>query len=118
MTGLPLVDHVIHVRPPFGPGGRSAISNPAIGEVGGHLVLGGAPDIDMAVEAAFDAFPGRAGTPPHVRARILFRFRDLVERDLDRLAAIVTAEHGEADIDLLLAPIADDPDFAHALRHA
>src|SRR3546814_10015186 len=49
----------------------------------------------MAVKAALDAFPGWAATPPHVRARALFRFRDLIERDLDRLAAMITAEHGK-----------------------
>lgn len=49
----------------------------------------------MAVVAALDAFPGWAATPPHMRARVLFRFRDLVERDLDRLAAIITVEHGK-----------------------
>ena len=49
----------------------------------------------MAVEAALAAFPDWAATPPHVRARVLFRFRDLIERDLDRLASIITAEHGK-----------------------
>src|SRR3546814_9751844 len=49
----------------------------------------------MAVKAALDAFPGWAATPPHVRARALFRFRDLIERALDRLAAMITAEHGK-----------------------
>src|SRR3546814_19125046 len=49
----------------------------------------------MASKASLDALPGWAATPPHVRARALFRFRDLIERDLDRLAAMITAEHGK-----------------------
>ena len=90
-----LVDHVIHGRVAAAPESRSAIFNPAIGEISGQLALGGAPEIEMAVAAAQEAFPGWAATPPHVRARVLFRFRDLVERDLDRLAATITAEHGK-----------------------
>ena len=90
-----LVDHVIHGRIASAPESRSTIFNPAVGEISGHLALGGAPEIEMAVAAALKAFPGWAATPPHVRARVLFRFRDLVERDLDRLAAAITAEHGK-----------------------
>ena len=95
MPAAVLVDHVIRDRAPNAPESRSAIFNPAIGEVSGYLALGGAPEVDQAVEAALDAFPGWAATPPHVRARVLFRFRDLIERDLDRLAAVITAEHGK-----------------------
>ena len=45
--------------------------------------------------AAAAAFGGWSQTPAHVRARVLFRFRDLVERDADRLARILTREHGK-----------------------
>src|SRR3546814_20120864 len=67
----------------------------AAGEVGAQLALGGAREVVMTRKAALDAFPGWAATPPHVRARALFRFRDLIGRDLDRLAALITAEHGK-----------------------
>nr|WP_269466293.1 CoA-acylating methylmalonate-semialdehyde dehydrogenase [Tardibacter chloracetimidivorans] len=80
---------------PAAPESRSDIYNPATGEVSAQLALGGTREVDMAVKAALEAFPGWAATPPHVRARALFRFRDLIERDLDRLAAMITAEHGK-----------------------
>src|SRR3546814_3872088 len=92
MSQSVLVDHVIQGRAPAAPESRSDIYNPATGEVSAQLALGGAREVDMAVKAALDAFPGWAATPPHVRARALFRFRDLIERDLDRLAAMITAE--------------------------
>src|SRR3546814_15789561 len=95
MSQSVLVDHVIQGRAPAAPESRSDIYNPATGEVSAQLALGGAREVDMAVKAALDAFPGWAATPPHVRARALFRFRDLIERDLDRLAAMITAEHGK-----------------------
>jgi len=71
------------------------VYDPASGEISGRVPLASAAEVDAAVEAAAAAFPGWAATPPHVRARVLFRFRDLVERESDRLAAIITAEHGK-----------------------
>ena len=95
MLQTPLIDSVIQGRTSTSPASLSEVFNPATGEVSARLALGGPAEVDMAVEAALAAFPGWASTPPHVRARVLFRFRDLVERDLDRLAAIITAEHGK-----------------------
>lgn len=71
------------------------VFNPATGDVSGRVVSATAADVDAAVRAAVGAFPNWATTPPHVRARVMFRFRDLIDRDADRLAAIVTAEHGK-----------------------
>jgi malonate-semialdehyde dehydrogenase (acetylating) / methylmalonate-semialdehyde dehydrogenase len=90
-----LIDHVIEGRVPISSADHSDIFNPATGEISAILALGGQREVDLAVEAALRAFTGWAATPPHVRARVLFRFRELVERDLDRLAAIITAEHGK-----------------------
>ncbi|MEV0053587.1 CoA-acylating methylmalonate-semialdehyde dehydrogenase [Saccharopolyspora shandongensis] len=74
---------------------RSEVYNPATGQVTGLVALGTAADVDVTVRAAAEAFETWSVTPPHIRARILFRFRDLVERETDRLAAIITAEHGK-----------------------
>jgi len=71
------------------------VFNPATGEVEAQVPLGGAVEVAAAVGAAAVAFPAWAATPPHLRARILFRFRDLVERRADDLAAIITREHGK-----------------------
>ncbi|MEQ3548967.1 CoA-acylating methylmalonate-semialdehyde dehydrogenase [Pseudonocardia nematodicida] len=71
------------------------VHDPARGVVTGRVALADAATVDRAVAAAHGAWPAWAATPPHVRARVLFRFRDLVERDLDRLAAVITAEHGK-----------------------
>ncbi|MEU5846370.1 CoA-acylating methylmalonate-semialdehyde dehydrogenase [Saccharopolyspora shandongensis] len=74
---------------------RSEVYNPATGQVTGLVALGTAADVDATVRTAAEAFETWSVTPPHIRARILFRFRDLVERETDRLAAIITAEHGK-----------------------
>jgi malonate-semialdehyde dehydrogenase (acetylating)/methylmalonate-semialdehyde dehydrogenase len=95
VSDLSLIDHVIKNRQAATPQSQSDVFNPATGDITARLALGGELEVAMAVEAAQEAFPGWATTPPHVRARVLFRFRDLIERDLDRLAAVITAEHGK-----------------------
>jgi malonate-semialdehyde dehydrogenase (acetylating)/methylmalonate-semialdehyde dehydrogenase len=54
-----------------------------------------AEDVDAAVQAATAAFESWAETPPLSRARVLFRFRDLLERHTDELARLITSEHGK-----------------------
>ena len=79
-----------------GRGGRTApVYNPATGEQTGEVPLASARDVDAAVQAALKAFPAWAATPPLRRARILNRFLALLERDADRIAAAITAEHGK-----------------------
>ncbi|MFK4146596.1 CoA-acylating methylmalonate-semialdehyde dehydrogenase [Streptomyces sp. NPDC004065] len=74
---------------------RADVYNPATGRVTGKVALGDASDVARAVAAATEAFPAWSATPAHVRARVLFRFRELVELHRDRLAEIITSEHGK-----------------------
>ena len=90
------IDHFIGGRTgAFASSERADVYNPATGQVTGRVALATAADTDAAVAAAAAAFRGWAATPAHVRARVMFRFRDLVEQHTDRLAAIITAEHGK-----------------------
>ncbi|MFD7008962.1 CoA-acylating methylmalonate-semialdehyde dehydrogenase [Rhodococcus jostii] len=90
------IDHYIDGRTSgFGSTERADVYNPATGRVTGRVALATEADTDTAVAAAAAAFRGWAATPAHVRARVMFRFRDLVEQHTDRLAALITAEHGK-----------------------
>src|SRR4030095_11716165 len=71
------------------------ITNPATGEVIRHVPLANAADIDAAVAAAAAALPGWRVTPSLRRARILMRFRDLMDSHRKDLAKIITQEHGK-----------------------
>ncbi|MBU6484448.1 MAG: CoA-acylating methylmalonate-semialdehyde dehydrogenase [Betaproteobacteria bacterium] len=71
------------------------VTNPATGEVVRHVPYGNAADVDAAVQSAAGAFPGWAASPPLRRARVLMRFRDLLDRHRKDLARIVTQEHGK-----------------------
>ena len=71
------------------------IYNPATGEVARQLRIANAEDIESAVRSAADAFPAWSRTPAHRRARVMFKFLELMRAHQDELAAIITAEHGK-----------------------
>jgi malonate-semialdehyde dehydrogenase (acetylating) / methylmalonate-semialdehyde dehydrogenase len=71
------------------------VFNPATGERTRRVALADSGEVDAAVTAASAAFPGWAATPPLTRARVLFRFRELLDRHADEFAGIVTSEHGK-----------------------
>ena len=75
------------------------MTNPATGEVTRTVPLAGGEDVDLAVRAAVAAFPAWRSTPPLRRARILTRFRELMEQHQKELASIVTDEHGKVLLD-------------------
>ena len=72
-----------------------AITNPAFGEVIGSVSLADLALCDMAITEAKAAFPAWAATTPLKRARILFKFRELMEKYHTDLARIITREHGK-----------------------
>ena len=71
------------------------VFNPATGERARRVALADAATVDAVVRSAAAAFPAWAATPPLRRARVMFRFKELLERHADALAAIITAEHGK-----------------------
>ena len=92
--------HFINGQRASGQGARAQdVFNPATGAVTGRVSLGQAADVDAAVAAAKAAFPAWADTPPIRRARVMFKFLELVNRHKDELAALITAEHGKVFTD-------------------
>ncbi|QRG06033.1 CoA-acylating methylmalonate-semialdehyde dehydrogenase [Xanthobacter dioxanivorans] len=73
--------------------------NPATGEEIGRVLMADAARVDAAVAAAAAALPAWAATPAPARARVMFKFKDLLERNLDALAALITREHGKTTED-------------------
>ncbi len=71
------------------------VYNPALGDVIAKTPLSTAEDLDQAVAAAKKAFPGWRDTPPVVRARVLFKFKALLEENFEKIAQTVTTEHGK-----------------------
>jgi len=73
----------------------SPVYNPSTGDVIAECPLGGAAEVNAAVEAAAAAFPAWRETPPVERARIFFRYRQLIEENFDLLCQTVSREHGK-----------------------
>src|SRR4249920_3868293 len=95
------------------------VTNPATGEVIRHVPLGNADDVDAAVKAATAALPSWAAAPPLRRARILMRFRELMETHKKDLAKIVTQEHGKtlADAEGSITRGIEVVEFASGIPH-
>src|SRR5262245_24768622 len=71
------------------------VRNPASDVLLARVPLGGAADVDRAVQAALAAYPAWRATPPVNRVRPMFKFRELLEKHFDDVARIVTREHGK-----------------------
>ena len=69
--------------------------NPATGEVIAAVPMSDASDVDRAVQAAEAAFDAWRETPVLRRARVMFRYKQLLEEHKEELAAIITREHGK-----------------------
>jgi len=68
---------------------------PATGAVIAHVPMSGAAEVDAAVRAARAALPAWSALPIKERVQVLFRYRTLVERNLDELSALIVEEHGK-----------------------
>ena len=94
------IPHWIGGRAAAGESGRvQDVTNPASGAVTGQVALGSAEDVAAAVAAAQAAFPAWADTPPIRRARVMFKFLELLNQQKDALAHAITAEHGKVFTD-------------------
>lgn len=88
--------HFINGQHTAGRGERRApVFNPATGAISADVALASGDDTRHAIATAHAAFPAWAAMTPLRRARIMFRFRDLVEKHAGELAALITSEHGK-----------------------
>ncbi|HNO61756.1 MAG TPA: CoA-acylating methylmalonate-semialdehyde dehydrogenase [Plasticicumulans sp.] len=79
-----------------GTSGRSGpVFDPARGVQTGSVAFASVEEVDAAVQAARAAFPAWAATPPLARARVMFRFRELLEARAAQIAALISSEHGK-----------------------
>jgi malonate-semialdehyde dehydrogenase (acetylating)/methylmalonate-semialdehyde dehydrogenase len=71
------------------------IYNPATGKVTGTVAFGNAATVDSAVAAATTAFAEWRHSSLTKRTQVLFAFRELVQQNKEKIAALITAEHGK-----------------------
>lgn len=94
------IHHYINGQISSGTGSQTQdVFNPATGQVTGQVALANRDDVNAAVAAADAAFPAWADTPPIRRARVMFKFLELLNTHKDDLARAITAEHGKVFTD-------------------
>ena len=93
---MKLIGHFINGREVSSSSKRTAdVFNPATGEVQRKVSMGLASELDDAVEKAKECQPAWAATNPQKRARVIMKFIDLLHRDMDELATVLSSEHGK-----------------------
>ncbi len=73
----------------------SDVFNPATGEAQARLAIATPADLDAAVASAVAAQPAWAAVNPQRRGRVLLKFVELINRDMDKLARLISSEHGK-----------------------
>src|SRR5881394_443874 len=71
------------------------VTNPADGSVISRVPLSASVEVDRAVDAAKKAFPVWSGMPIKERVQVFFKYKTLLEKNIDELSALVTEENGK-----------------------
>ena len=90
------IGHFIGGKHVKGASGRTGeVFQPMTGEVIGKVALASAAEVRGAVENAKAAQPAWAATNPQRRARVMFKFLELIQKEYDKLADLLAREHGK-----------------------
>src|ERR1700758_4766333 len=94
------IGHFIGGKAVKGSSGRFGdIFNPNTGEVQAKVALADKSEVDKAIANAEAAFPAWAATNPQRRARVMFKFLELIQSEFDDLARLLSSEHGKTVAD-------------------
>ncbi len=94
------IAHFVNGQTLVGTSGRFGdVFNPNTGEVQARVQFATDAELDAAVQVAAKAQIGWAQTNPQRRARVMFEFKRLIERDMNTLAEILSSEHGKVIAD-------------------
>jgi len=95
-TEVKRITHLVGGSPWTGVAERTGdVYNPATGQVSGHVDFASSATVDEVVKIAHDAGRAWAQTSLTKRALVLFAYRELVNTNKERIAALITAEHGK-----------------------
>ena len=91
-----LIEHFIDGKIVSGSSDRKGkVFNPATGQQESEVRLASKSDLDLAVEKAKKAYETWSIKPPLQRARIIFKFKEVIEKNFDELAKLIVSEHGK-----------------------
>ena len=91
-----IIEHFVNGKKFLGSSKRiSKVFNPATGEQTAEVKLASSKDMDITVETAKKAFISWSKKPPLQRARVMFKFKELIEKNFEELTKIIVSEHGK-----------------------
>src|SRR5580704_16337860 len=94
------IGHFIGGSEVKGTSGRSGdVFNPNTGEVQAKVAMASKSEVEQAIANAEAAFPAWAATNPQRRARVMFKFLELIQEQYDDLARLLSSEHGKTFAD-------------------
>tara|TARA_Y100000996_G_scaffold413347_1_gene401413 strand:- start:45 stop:1568 length:1524 start_codon:yes stop_codon:yes gene_type:complete len=91
----PLIGHFINGQRVLDSGNPLPVYNPATGQIIRQVVLAEPSTVEDAITAAEKAFPEWRNTTPLSRARVMFRFKELIEKNAETIVSLITEEHGK-----------------------
>ena len=98
---MTMVGHYINGKPVADDNRPQDVFNPATGAVSKQVAMASKTTVEDAIAAASAAFPAWRNTPPLKRARIMFKFKELLDANADKVVALITEEHGKVLNDAL-----------------
>jgi len=91
-----IIEHFVNGQKFLGDSNRtSKVFNPATGEQSAEVKLASTKDMNKAIEAAKNAFTSWSKKPPLQRARVMFKFKEIIEKNFEELTKIIVSEHGK-----------------------
>lgn len=95
------VAHIINGKKLAGVGRKLDIYNPATGKISGHVSVADKSMVNEAVLAAQAVAPAWSRTTATQRAQILFKFKALLDQNIEHLAKLITMEHGKTIVEAI-----------------
>ena len=93
---MSLIQHFVNGKSYKGNSNRKGkVFNPATGEQESEVILGSKEDLNNSVNIAKKAFESWSVKPPLQRARVMFKFKELIERNSEEIAKLIVSEHGK-----------------------
>ncbi|WP_461538533.1 CoA-acylating methylmalonate-semialdehyde dehydrogenase [Spongorhabdus nitratireducens] len=98
---MELVGHLINGEIRTDASRTQDVFNPSTGEVSRQVAIAPANTVEAAITAAAKAYPAWRNTPALKRARVMFRFKELLEKNSDKICRMIGEEHGKISHDAM-----------------
>ncbi len=93
------IGHLINGESNYDATHTQDVFNPATGKAHRQVALASVETVEQAISAAEAAYPAWRNTPPLKRARVMFKFKNLLEHNADKICELIVEVHGKISHD-------------------